>query len=302
MDNAKLASSVPKLQGKGDELENNFPKWYRRFMAHAKAGGYYTALVGDPNLPAREDEDVSGSSAEAKRMKAALQANETAGLMLTLALDDDRLLAMLDKGITAEYPTGKSSIIWEAVLEKYRPKDGISQVALVLDLFSIRDDEKFKASDDPDAFFDRMTRLETQYNNGTTKMPEILKVAATIVQAPEEYHSVIADEQKDKGDTLTAEDLRVRMRNLWRIKRGVDKIKLDDDDDDDEMALSAITCFNCKEKGHIATKCPKKAAFKGRCLNCNQWGHRWRDCPSNYDEKKGETAAVSVEGETELLI
>ncbi|KAL8093964.1 hypothetical protein AgCh_035734 [Apium graveolens] len=46
-------------------------------------------------------------------------------------------------------------------------------------------------------------------------------------------------------------------------------------------------CYNCGEKGHIASQCPKPKVIS--CYNCGQPGHLSRECPQKGVKKKVET-------------
>jgi hypothetical protein len=77
-------------------------------------------------------------------------------------------------------------------------------------------------------------------------------------------------------------------RELHQLKRSlhVDEDE-ENDEEDQEQAFATITktsakskktssftCFNCNEKGHKRTECPKL-----RCALCQENGHRPNDCP-----------------------
>ncbi|XP_017795983.1 PREDICTED: uncharacterized protein LOC108577354 [Habropoda laboriosa] len=48
----------------------------------------------------------------------------------------------------------------------------------------------------------------------------------------------------------------------------------------------AVKCYNCSDRGHIATDYKKQQREKGACFACFKMGHQARDCPDNQRNKR----------------
>lgn len=299
-------SSMPKYKGE----TKDFSRFSGQFQSFVEIMGVGPALQGsNADMPSSEAEDLSGlTAAERKKKEQALSMNRKAVAMLTLALDSNKLLAILEKGKTDEFPSGRADLIWEELHKKYQPKDSMSKVEMIQKLF----DMEWGENEDPNDVFDKVLELESRYAKPGKKLSEDLKMAALITKAPKVYFSAIVSAQQAKGESLSLDDLQVTIDRMWRLhKKGVED--KDDDDDDDtegiskgETALGAVTfygsCNYCHEKGHKKNDCPKlkqKWTFKGRCNKCGGSGHMARNCPS----QEVEAGNVAVEEEVgELLI
>lgn len=302
MSESKISmGSLPKFKGE----VNDFSRYSAQFKSFAEIVGVGSALRGTlADLPSSDDEDLSTmTEADRKKAELALMANRKAVAMLTLSLDANKLLAILEKGKNSAFPDGRADLIWQELHKKYQPKDGLSRVEMLQKLF----DMEWGESQDPNEIFDGVLELESRYAKPGKEMSEDLKMAALINKAPKKYYSAIVAEEQAKGDALSLDDVQKAVDKMWRLyKRGS---KGEDDTNDDpketETALGSIVfrgkCHYCHETGHKKWHCPKlkaerKFKFDGQCGKCGGKGHKEYNCPS-------ETSNVAVvEGETELLI
>jgi len=292
------SGNVPKWDGR----EGSFPMWYRQFRAYCTVKDCKEALEegGESDLPGDENENVG----ENKGKQAALRRNALAMSYLTMALDDYKLMAYLQKGETPEYREGLAHLVWSALMKKMEPKDGLSKVDAIKKLFNV---SKREGDDDPTYLFDEVRRIEARYNTATSKMSDELLLAAVVIQADSMYDDVIASEQRNKGDKLTLDDLEEAMTTLYRVKQhGVDK------DDGDEFGFAGVSdqsvkCHRCGGIGHRIAECPsddrgarnrkQRGEFKfyGRCHNCNEKGHMARDCnQASKEAEADERAGVEI--------
>lgn len=66
-------------------------------------------------------------------------------------------------------------------------------------------------------------------------------------------------------------------------------VNASDDKSSNKSNMDGMFCYNCKEKGHHFSKCPKPLL---KCSNCNKLGHKSELCRSKLDT--GLTKADSV--------
>ena len=239
--------SMPVFNGK----EDAWAWWSMQFMAFLRLKGCDSAVKGrDPNLPSREDEDISGAGGVKKRN--ALEKNETAVAYLILAIDDSSLAQHIKRGKTAEYPNGLAYLIWKELCNKYEPKDGLSMVEMVIKM------AKLEMNGKPDDYFAQMERIEAKCTVVGNELDERVKIAFAMMAAKEEYNGVIAAEQRNKGEKMTLRDLQDALGDIHRISEQKKGRSDDTEDEEKEVGLAALgkkKCHHCGKKGHIQSEC-----------------------------------------------
>jgi hypothetical protein len=140
-----------------------------------------------------------------------------------------------------------------------------------------------KQDADPATLFEQLSAIENRYNTASRKIKEEDLIAVVIDAAPEQYQSLLTNEQLRLQNNLKLEDLSKAMNALWQTK------------DEYEIILGAFEgfCFRCKQKGHKAHECPEKkgrmtsplgvGGAKGgmgqfKCNHCGKSGHKYADC------------------------
>jgi len=297
---------LPTFDGK----DESFLVWWERFQAYAAVYNFDTALEsgGDSDLPSSEKE-LSEDENQLKKLKEAMKKNKVALANLTMAFTTSGSMALIKESKTNEWPKGLAYKVIEKLQAKHQPKDTISRVELRSKLNGV----KMKNKDDPQELFDRLTKIESEYNdNDNGKKVELEDLIAVVVSvAPEKYQSILALEQVIKGEQVTLDDLKKVMKTLYRQAQG--KSISEDNNDDGEMVLAGFkgNCHICGERGHRKFKCPnkgnnnnkKKNKFKGKCNHCGKPGHREVDCwnkeenthrrPKNW-KPRGESGQTAI--------
>ena len=181
---------VPIFNGK---LEAFQTQWVR-FRAYAKLGGFLKAISEspEPDLPNNQNEadNPTGTDEEIKKMKAAVDRNDSAMASLTLAFETDELIAMILSVQSTDWPEGLASDVIKKLKNKYKPQDIMSLVDKKVELNKI----KMKATDDPKVLFDQITAVETRFQTKTHQIKEEDKIAIILSQAPMKYKTVLTNE------------------------------------------------------------------------------------------------------------
>jgi hypothetical protein len=133
-----------------------------RFKAFATIKKFSLAIqrTQEPDLPAREDDDVS--SDDKKRL--AKQRNLLAISCLTMAFQNDALLNILEQSETAAWPSGLACVVVDELFKKYKPVDIIGRVRTKLSQVKMKPDE------DPRVLFDQLASIQSAYNDATRKI------------------------------------------------------------------------------------------------------------------------------------
>ncbi|MGH7955290.1 MAG: hypothetical protein ACREOZ_04950, partial [Gloeomargaritales cyanobacterium] len=308
-------AKVPGFDGK----KANYESWSIRWDAFAEVEQFEEALVkgGDPKMPTSSTEIIDETNSVGKAAMKAKKQNRKAVAYYTLAFKNIRLLALVNKSKTTEWPGGLAWKIKEALTKKYRPNDIVAQAELRQRMNAV----SMKKTEDPATLFEQLSEIEAIYNTVTQQITEVEMIAVILSAAPKEYHSILTAEQRYRGVNLTLDHLEEAMNDLWRQGSGKQRSRADDDEDN-ELALVNFggKCFKCGKTGHKAAQCDNKSGggggggntnnkgrkFNGTCNNCGKRGHMVKDCweleenkdkrPNNY-RKKRETANAAVDSD-----
>jgi hypothetical protein len=128
-----------------------------------------------------------------------------------------------------------------------------------------------KANDDPRILFDQLASIQSAYNDATRKIDPDDLTAVVLEKAPDGNKSLLTAEQRNKGNSLTLEDLQSCMSDLFRTFQS-NKVAKQTDHDLEVSLVASISKFNgicgyCKKPGHMARDCCKKKAEQIKSQN-----------------------------------
>ena len=287
----KGRNKVPSFDGRAE----NYDRWEIKWGAFAEAEGLSDALgeAIDPNMP-DSSASVIGKDATGKLQAAAVKTNKKAMAYLALAFDNMKLLRLIIKAKTEEWPEGEAWKVMQFLAKKYRPDDLQARVELRKRLLNL----KLRFDQDPSDLFDELAAIQHASAKTKAKVTEIDLIGAVYAAAPMEYIAVLTMEESIRGEDLELEHLEEVMCKMWRHSGGKPGMK---PPVKTEIVLNAFTgyCYRCKEKGHRATHCPSKEEkksdagstgrrFNGNCDQCGRQGHKKSECwdmPENEDKR-----------------
>jgi hypothetical protein len=112
-----------------------------------------------------------------------------------------------------------------------------------------------------------LAALEVAYVDTTVRITENDCSVVVFAITPDKCHTVLNSEQRVNGASLTIDDFKYAMNQLWR--QGVGSQKKHTSDDRGELVLASFggTCYNCQGKGHISNQCLKKTGPSNVNLN-----------------------------------
>ena len=264
-----------------DGDEKKFQLWWMRFQAYSRVYKFAGAVSATPNpdLPSTEDATIDVTTADGKKQAAAKIMNAVCVANFTMAFTSEKLMGIVYKSCTSDWPGGLAHLIVQELLNRYMPKDLISKVELrrALNAVSMKKDE------DPSVLFEALSAIENKFTTATFKIQEEELFATVLEKAPQEYMSVLTCEQRKQGNALTLKDLEEAMTQLYRAMQGQAE-----SESSQEIGLlsSDVKCYWCKKMGHKAYQCPDKqndqnsngGKFNGKCHNCGKKGHKVSNC------------------------
>ena len=115
-------------------------------------------------MPAQADESIDKSKEAGKMMKK-IERNSLAMHAFTLAFKTQKLMNIVNKAKTDEWPDGKASDVTKQLLKKYKQDDKINIVEMTAELFKVKLGEK----KDPAELFEELYRSKNMYSTTSKK-------------------------------------------------------------------------------------------------------------------------------------
>jgi hypothetical protein len=183
-----------------------------------------------------------------------------------LAFKTMKLLRLITKANTDEWPGGEALKVKKALMTKYRPDD----VLTVSELKKRLNDVALKVNQDLSDMFEELAAIEHAYLETKATLGSHNLIGAVFAAAPDKYHSALTITAELKRANLDIDHLESAMYKLWRQGGG----KPRGNDDNNEIFLSDFTgtCYLCKAQGQKATDCPKKKQI----WRWRPWRWPWR--------------------------
>jgi len=135
---------------------SRFQMWWTQFQAYAALNKFIEAVqkTRDPNLPATESTVIDDLTDEGKKQASAVKKNAKAFASLAMAFTSERLLGLLTKAKTKEWPNGLACLVIKGMLIRYQPKDRMSRVELRRQLNQVT----MKKDEDPSTLFEQIAK------------------------------------------------------------------------------------------------------------------------------------------------
>jgi hypothetical protein len=290
---SEVKSKMPMFDGKAE----SFDCWKIQWNAFTEVDNITEALGTKLNtdMPQNSKHVLNPVEDKDKKIIVARKANKQAMAYYALVFKTMKLLRLITKAKTDEWPGGEAWRVKKALMAKYRPGDvlTVSELKKRLNVVAL------KGNQDPSDMFEELAAIEHAYVETKAALGSQDLSGAVFAAAPEKYHSVLTITAELKGANLDIDHLESAMYKLWIQGGG----KPRGNEDNNKIVLSAFagTCYLCKSQGHKATDCPKKnkssgggrgsgrggggghgyqgrGKFMGSCNQCGKFGHRKGDC------------------------
>ena len=283
-------STPPKFKGE----QGKFNIWWTQMYAFAGVVGFSAALKPTKltNLPDEEHKEIDETVDDGKKAKRALNIHNMAMAMLSLSFDSEKLINIINKSRTKEWPGGLAHVVVSELFKLFKPQDLMARI----EMRSALDKLKMKASQSPDSFYDEYVCVMAQYTDvdERDKLSEAEKIAWLQNKIHPQYLTTLVQEYRRLGDKYTIEAGIQAAQVLYRAAGGKvngfneasGEVSLFSGDKNEKKR--DVICFTCGEKGHKSFECPnkdssdKKSSRKGKssvkCENCGKTGHKTKDC------------------------
>ena len=253
-------STPPKFKGE----QGKFNIWWTQMYAFAGVVGFSAALKPTKltNLPDEEHKEIDETVDDGKKAKRALNIHNMAMAMLSLSFDSEKLINIINKSRTKEWPGGLAHVVVSELFKLFKPQDLMARI----EMRSALDKLKMKASQSPDSFYDEYVCVMAQYTDvdERDKLSEAEKIAWLQNKIHPQYLTTLVQEYRRLGDKYTIEAGIQAAQVLYRAAGGKvngfneasGEVSLFSGDKNEKKR--DVICFTCGEKGHKSFECPNK--------------------------------------------
>jgi hypothetical protein len=141
------------------EKRSNFPVFWTRFQAFARVKNFHKGITKKKNadLPDTENGLFDSDAKVLKQHEEAIELNAITVAYLTIALEKtNKLMAIIHKSKSKEWPTGQAHLIINELFRKFAPDDMVSKVEMKRDLANL----KFNMKDSPADWLEDVAAVE----------------------------------------------------------------------------------------------------------------------------------------------
>jgi hypothetical protein len=153
-------------------------------------------------MPSTESAIINETTKVGKKQAAAKKRNIIAVANLTMSFNTNGAMALIYKSKTRRWPNGLAHERTDALKKKYQPCDTMTRVELRHQL----NKATLKKNADPATLFEQISAIENKYNKSTRKIDEDDLIVVVIDAAPQEYQSVLTNEQLRLQNNVALED------------------------------------------------------------------------------------------------
>ena len=177
-EDSSTGMKTPRFNGK----KENYQMWWTRFEAFASVKNVERALEDDADMPSTAaaalllDPTQSGD----KPALSAVRRNKVAWAQLTLALNSESLLALMNGTKDTNWPSGLAKKVVVKLKEKYQPNDRVSRVELRRRLNRV----EMGKTDDPSELFEQVASIKNAFKSNHQNVDEEDLIATVLEKAP----------------------------------------------------------------------------------------------------------------------
>jgi hypothetical protein len=215
--------------------------------------------------------------------------NDTAYARIAIAImsDDSVSAELIKRSVSQVYPEGDAALVWQALVDRYEPKNAVDQQTLMTELFASTLEN---GSKDPEVWIVELQSMQTKLNAMGATVSDNMVIGHILSRLPTEYDQV-ADNLASQENKTIASVSSILKDKYERLKKAGKFLSTE------ETVLVGYKKFSgdcryCGKKGHKAAECFKKRddlknkydgaknkrGFKGECLHCGKKGHKKAEC------------------------
>jgi hypothetical protein len=329
--------------------KEDWPRWSTQFLGIATTKKFKLSLLGKEIPPEENVElDEESTDNEMKRMVKYRSANERAYSALTLACTDAKSFRIVYNAKTKALPSGDAALAWEKLRAKFEPTSGAVLTQLVQEFRSsylkkgespddwierldslrnrIEQISKEEAISDQNLMLHIVSHLPNEYENIIDRAVKDLNDRVLSIDTLQEdlqlkyerlrikkhekvEHALYA--KQFKGKCQLCGKIGHKRADCWEAEENKSKrpTRFNNRDNKDKVRNPNIVCYNCNEKGHISTKCPKKQKGEQGMSAINEDSNNKKDdfefsytAKDNQDYDNQENYWIADSGATKHMI
>ena len=267
-----------------DGNAKNWKTWSNRFKAKSCLIGYEAVMDGRVSVVPESKSTTDASELEIRK------ANRTGYCELLLEMTGDECMQIVAESRTVDLPSGYVKTGWEALVEKFEPKDVTRKIKLMDQLASLT----IGPNESADGWMQQLRNIRRQLKNDfAVDMSDEDMVTRMFMNLPKEHCKDLivsfSRQMSSKVDPLT-EDSMLQQLRAYGFKG--------EDHEGNEPPNAAFyskpfkgQCRICGKYGHSGNECKQTIWNKGnneqnsgeeiRCPQCNKTGHIMENCWKN---------------------
>jgi hypothetical protein len=215
--------------------------------------------------------------------------NDTAYARIAIPImsDDSVNAELIKRSVSSVYPEGDAALAWQALADRFEPKNAVDQQTLMTELFASTLEN---GSKDHEVWILELQRMQTKLNAMGATESDNMVIGHILSRLASEYDHV--DDNLASRENKTIASVSSILKDIYeRLKKGENFRSTEATVLVGYKKFSG-DCRYCGKKGHKAAECFKKRddlknkndggknkrGFQGECHHCGKKGHKKAEC------------------------
>src|SRR5210317_239665 len=175
------------------------PVWLRKFKAFATTRLFKDILLGKVTVP-DDSVTIDPSTEDGKKLLKLREKNKEAYMTLVMCCMDNVCLGAVDAARTEKFVEGNAKLVWENLLEMFKPKTMSNKTALIKEFTNSKLTDMTR---NPDTWMDELVYIRQKLRDVSVNKMDDEIVMHVLNNLPEEYNMLVQVLEYQMNSTLT---------------------------------------------------------------------------------------------------